>query len=53
MKVLRYLKARLGERSTWVSVGVAITGASAITAPWSYAFVAVGVIGVLVPTNDA
>lgn len=51
MKALSYIKARLAERSTWVGVGVAITGASALEVPWSYAFVAVGVIGCLVPTT--
>lgn len=51
MKVLEYLKARLGERSTWASIGVGVTAAAALTAPWSYAFIAVAVIGALVPTS--
>lgn len=53
MKALGYIKARLSERSTWLGIGVAITGASTLEAPWSYAFVAVGVIGCLVPTTGA
>ena len=53
MKALSYLKARLAEKSTWAGVGVAITGASALSAPWSYAFVAVGVIACLVPSKGS
>lgn len=49
---IKYLRARLNERSTWASIGVAIVGAGALSAPWSYVFVAVGVIGTLVPTTD-
>lgn len=48
---LAYLRARLNERSTWVAVGVGITGAAALSPPWSYAFIAVAVIGALVPTG--
>lgn len=51
MKILEYIKARLGERSTWASIGVGVTGAAALSAPWSYAFVAVAVIGAIVPTG--
>lgn len=51
MKAIGYIKARLAERSTWLGIGVAITGASALEAPWSYTFMAVGVIGCLVPTT--
>lgn len=51
MKVLGYLKRRVAEQSTWVSIGIAITGAAALSPPWSYLFVAVGVIGALVPTT--
>jgi len=50
MKVLSYIKARLGERSTWAAIGIGITGAAAIAAPWSYAFIAVAVIGSIVPS---
>jgi len=51
VKILSYIKARLGERSTWLSIGVGITGAAALSAPWSYAFVAVAVVGSIVPTS--
>lgn len=48
---IAYLRARLCEHSTWVSIGLAIGGASALPAPWSYAAVAVGAIGALTPTS--
>lgn len=48
---LAYLRARLNERSTWVSVGVGITGAATLQSPWSYAFVAIAVIGAIIPTG--
>lgn len=51
MKVLRYLKARLGESSTWAGVVTAATGASALNEPWSYVAMGAGVIMVLVPTS--
>ncbi len=49
--MIAYLKARLGEKSTWAAIGIGVTGAAAITAPWSYVFMAVAVIGVLVPSS--
>jgi len=51
LKVLEYLKARLAEKSTWASVGIAVAGAGALSPPWSYVFVAIGVIGALVPSS--
>lgn len=49
--MLTYIKARLSEKSTWASIGVGVTGAAALTAPWSYVFIAVAVLGVLAPTS--
>ena len=46
-----YLGARLEERSTWAAIGVGVTGAAALESPWSYAFIAVAVIGSLVPSS--
>ncbi len=51
MKVLEYIKARLNERSTWAAIGTGVTGAAALASPWSYVFVAIAVIGTLVPTT--
>lgn len=51
MKAISYLKARFNERSTWAAIGVGVTGAAALAAPWSYVFAAVAVAGALVPTG--
>ena len=50
LKLVFYLKARLGEKSTWAAIGIGVTGAAALVIPWSYFFIAVAVIGALVPT---
>ncbi len=52
MKAIRYLKARLKERSSWVAIVGAITVASALGWPWDVAAAAAGVIGVLVPEGQ-
>lgn len=49
MKALSYVKSRLSERTTWMAIGVGVTGAAALEGPWSYVFVAVAVIGSIVP----
>ena len=49
MKILRYLKDRLDERSTWVGIGAAITGAAALSSPFSWLAIATGTVAVLVP----
>jgi len=51
VKFVSYLKARLEEKSTWAAIGVGVTGAAALVIPWSYIFIAVAVIGALVPTT--
>lgn len=51
MRVIRYLRARLNEKSTWAGIGLAITGGAALPAPYSWLAIAAGVIGVLAPTN--
>jgi hypothetical protein len=50
VKTLEYLKARMGEKGTWLAVAAGVTGAAALASPWSYVFVAVAVIGALCPT---
>jgi hypothetical protein len=50
-KVLSYLKARLGERTTYAGILTAIAGASQLVSPWSYASIVVGVVMVLIPTK--
>lgn len=51
IKLIGYIKRRLNEKSTYAAVVAAISGAAMLPAPWSYVAVAVGVIGVLVPTQ--
>lgn len=48
---MKYIKSRLRERSTWVAIGAGITAASVLPAPWSYVFLAISIIGVLVPDS--
>lgn len=51
LKFVSYLKARLEEKSTWGAIGVGVAAAAALVAPWNYVFIAVAVIGALVPTK--
>ena len=51
-RLARFIKARMGEKSTWAALGMGVTGAAALVSPWSYAFIACGVIGALVPTSN-
>lgn len=51
MKFIAFIKARLNERSTWTAIGAGVTGAAALSTPWSYVFVAIAVIGTIVPTT--
>lgn len=58
LKLVSYMKARLEEKSTWGAIGVGVAAAAALVVPWNYVFIAVAVIGALVPTaskdsNDA
>ena len=47
--MLKYLKNRLDEKSTWVSIGAGVTAAAALAAPWCYVAAAVATLGVLAP----
>ena len=49
MKALQFLKARLGEKSTWAAIGVGIAGGAALPSPYSWLFIAVGIVGALLP----
>jgi hypothetical protein len=51
LQILSYVKNRIEEKSTWASVGIGVTGAAALAEPWSYVFIAVAVIGAIVPTS--
>lgn len=52
MKILRFNKARLNEKSTYVAIVAAIGIAALLPAPWSYASVIVGVLGAIIPTSQ-
>lgn len=52
LKIVGYLKDRLGEKSTWAAIGIGVTGAASLVIPWSYLFIAVAVVGALVPTSS-
>ncbi len=51
MAVISYIKARLGERSTWAAISAAVVGAAAVAAPYSYILIAAGIIGAVAPTS--
>ena len=46
---LSYIKKRLNERSTWVSISAGVAGAAALSSPFSWIAMGVGIIGALVP----
>lgn len=46
---IAYLRARLDERSTWLLIGAAVTGAEALKWPWSLVSVIVGTVAALTP----
>lgn len=49
MTALTYIKARLEERSTWLLIGTAVTGAAALEWPWSLVVALIGIASSLVP----
>ena len=48
-RAARFAKARLSEKSTWAAIGVGIAGGAALAAPYSWMFIAVGLVGALIP----
>lgn len=52
MKALTYLKARLGERSTWLLIGAGVAGAAALAHPWSIVAAVVGTVAALCPDGS-
>lgn len=49
MKIVRYLKARMRERSTWLGVAGAATTAAVVPEPWSWLLYAASVMAALTP----
>jgi len=52
LKMLKFIKARLSERSTWLLIGTSVAAASALIAPWSYVSMAVGAVAAMIPDGD-
>jgi len=48
--MVRYLKDRLDERTTWAAIGAAVTAGAALSSPYSWIAIGVGIIAVLVPS---
>jgi len=44
-----YVRNRLLERSTWISIGLGVPIAAALSPPWSYCAIAIAAIGALTP----
>ncbi len=51
MNPLSYLRRRLSEKSTYAGIALAVTGAAALSAPFSWIVIGLGVCGVLAPTK--
>lgn len=51
--MLKYLRARLDERATWLMIGAGVTAAAALKWPWSLVAVIVATIGAIVPDGSA
>ncbi len=51
--MIRYLKQRLEERTTWAAIGIGVTAAAAISWPWNVLLALTAVIGVLTPSPGA
>lgn len=49
--IFAYIEARLREKSTWAGIVAAISGGALLSAPYSYAVIAAGILGVLAPTS--
>lgn len=52
MSTLRYVKARLGERSTWLLIGSGVGTAALLPLPWSVVSAIVHTIAALVPDGN-
>jgi hypothetical protein len=48
---LRYIKARLGEGSTWTAIGAGAAAVAAFSPPWSYIGFGCAVLAAMVPNR--
>lgn len=49
--MIQYLKNRLEERSTWIGLGGVVTGAAALSSPYSWIVIGLGAVAMLCPTK--
>lgn len=47
--MLKYLRARLAERTTWAAIGAGVTAAALLPWPWSLVAAIIATIGALTP----
>lgn len=50
--MMKYLRARLREASTWTGVSAAIAGAAMLPGPYSWLVSACGIVAVFLPTSE-
>lgn len=50
--MMKYLRARLREASTWTGVSAAIAAAAMLPSPYSWLVMACGIVAVLLPTAE-
>lgn len=49
MRFVRYLEARLGERSFWGDVLIGISAAAVLPSPWCWLFAGMSAVKALIP----
>lgn len=52
MKIVQYLKARLGERSTWLLIGSGISTAGLLPWPWDLVSAVIHTLAALIPDGE-
>ena len=51
--LIRYVKARLLEKSTWLGISAGVSAAALLSPPWSYVTISVAVIMAILPSSKA
>ena len=49
IRILRYVKARASERSTWLFLSASVSAAALLPEPWSYVVAAIGAVASMLP----
>lgn len=50
--MIKYIRDRLNERSTWMLISGGIVTAAALEVPWSYMAAVAGIVAALVPDGS-